>query len=247
MEFFNWNAENKQNPTDTTFQHVSGLKQPLFIQHPPTPSSLPESTKQCEQKYDDNNSDNSDYILSDQSDSPVNDFVESQPTEPTESTEPTEPTELSISTANLHRSDHTVTGHTVTGHTVTDQSKPPKIDSGNETPASEKNTRTIFINHMVKKTASTGDLRMYHKTDLRNSINTINHHQLLLEQRIQNIEKELNIKTKYKSNQKIAKSAKSTKCTTNESNNYNFLISIPMSIKIIASALLLAHIGKYWS
>lgn len=41
----------------------------------------------------------------------------------------------------------------------------------------------------LKKTGSTGDLRMYNKTDLKNKINTIEHRLLMLEKRFESIEK----------------------------------------------------------
>ena len=71
------------------------------------------------------------------------------------------------------------------------------------------------------KTSSTGNLRVYHKTDLKNKISAVEHRLLMLEKRIINIEKKNNIVVKESG------------------------FGVPGIIKIIGGCLILLHIGKY--
>ena len=70
----------------------------------------------------------------------------------------------------------------------------------------------------ITKVSSTGNLRVYHKTDLKNKISAVEHRLLFLEKRLQQLEK---------------------KSTIVKSDS-----SIPTAIKFVAGCLLLLHIGR---
>jgi len=69
----------------------------------------------------------------------------------------------------------------------------------------------------ITKVSSTGNLRVYHKTDLKNKISAVEHRLLFLEKRLQQLEK---------------------KSTTKSDS------SIPTAIKFVAGCLLLLHLGR---
>jgi hypothetical protein len=71
----------------------------------------------------------------------------------------------------------------------------------------------------LTKVSSTGNLRVYHKTDLKNKINAVEHRLLMMEKRLQNIEKSCNIQ-----------------------NEATF--SVPAIIKIVGGCLILLHLGR---
>ena len=71
----------------------------------------------------------------------------------------------------------------------------------------------------LTKVSSTGNLRVYHKTDLKNKINAVEHRLLMMEKRLQSIEKSCNIQ--YESN-----------------------FSVPSIIKIVGGCLILLHLGR---
>jgi hypothetical protein len=70
----------------------------------------------------------------------------------------------------------------------------------------------------ITKVSSTGNLRVYHKTDLKNKISAVEHRLLFLEKRLQQLEKKSPI--------------------ANQDS------SIPTCIKLVAGCLLLLHIGR---
>jgi len=70
----------------------------------------------------------------------------------------------------------------------------------------------------ITKVSSTGNLRVYHKTDLKNKISAVEHRLLFLEKRLQQLEK---------------------KSTIIKSDS-----SIPTAIKFVAGCLLLLHLGR---
>lgn len=72
----------------------------------------------------------------------------------------------------------------------------------------------------VKKTGSTGDLRMYNKTDLKNRIKNLDHRILTLEKRVAELEKHTNI--------------------IPEKND-----SVPFIIKAVAISLVFLHSVRY--
>lgn len=71
----------------------------------------------------------------------------------------------------------------------------------------------------LTKVSSTGNLRVYHKTDLKNKINAVEHRLLMIEKRLQNIEKSNNIQ-------------------------YEPDYSIPTIIKMVGGCLILLHLGR---
>ena len=71
----------------------------------------------------------------------------------------------------------------------------------------------------LTKVSSTGNLRVYHKTDLKNKISAVEHRLLFLEKRLQQLEK------------------KSTIIKSSDS-------SIPMAIKFVGGCLVLLYIGR---
>ena len=75
----------------------------------------------------------------------------------------------------------------------------------------------------LKKVSSTGNLRVYHKTDLKNKIGAVEHRLLMLEKRLSNIEKQ---------------------CSRNNDYDKNYDNSIPTIIKFVGGCLILLHFGR---
>ena len=74
----------------------------------------------------------------------------------------------------------------------------------------------------LTKVSSTGNLRVYHKTDLKNKINAVEHRLLMIEKRLQYIEKNNN----------------------NNNVQYGSDYSIPTIIKMVGGCLILLHLGR---
>jgi hypothetical protein len=74
----------------------------------------------------------------------------------------------------------------------------------------------------LTKVSSTGNLRVYHKTDLKNKIGAVEHRLLILEQRLETMEKKCGI-------------------VFNAKPDY----SVPTIIKFVGGCLLLLHLGRF--
>jgi len=76
--------------------------------------------------------------------------------------------------------------------------------------------------------SSTGNLRVYHKTDLKNKITAVEHRLLMMEKRLLSIEKKCEVV--------IAKS-------DDDDDDEGF--SVPTIIKIVGGCLLFLHFGRW--
>ena len=110
-----------------------------------------------------------------------------------------------------------------------DNSDSPEMNKSEIVKSETKKIRTQRkrTDKTLKKVSSTGNLRVYHKADLKNRIAAVEHRIVNTEKRLETIEKRL--ETIEKINEK----------------KYTPDYSIPTIIKIVGSCLLLLHIGKY--
>ena len=108
------------------------------------------------------------------------------------------------------------------------------IEISNNTTMFNDNIDKIFQNNILKKTCSTGDLRLYHKTELKKKINHLEMKFNELERKFENLAKqETYLETKQETNLKTKQEI--------VSNNNNFY----QAIKWCGLSILLYHVVKY--
>jgi len=94
-------------------------------------------------------------------------------------------------------------------------------------PASEQIVRRLRTDKTLTKVSSTGNLRVYHKTDLKNKITAVEHRLLMMEKRLLSIEKKCEVV--------VGKS--------DDDDDEGF--SVPTMIKIVGGCLLFLHFGRW--
>ena len=106
---------------------------------------------------------------------------------------------------------------------LSDHHSPP---SRRSVPTSEQIVRRIRTDKTLTKVSSTGNLRVYHKTDLKNKITAVEHRLLMLEKRILSVEKKCEV-------------------VVGKSDDDDEGFSVPTMIKIVGGCLLFLHFGRW--
>jgi len=110
---------------------------------------------------------------------------------------------------------------------LSDHHSPP---SRRSVPTSEQIVRRIRTDKTLTKVSSTGNLRVYHKTDLKNKITAVEHRLLMLEKRILSVEKKCEVV--------VGKS-------DDDDDDDDEGFSVPTMIKIVGGCLLFLHFGRW--